>query len=141
MPNTFSYQKCHQFGKSIPNGRGVKSWGELEKDPEWIKFKKSHDITDNQLYYIHLGFVGRPMESTEERDKPKSSNYDDDLFPFGSHKGKKFKELPDRYIKWLSEQSWLDKWPTVGPYVKEKMIELDNNKLSKDDISNLLKLD
>jgi hypothetical protein len=138
--NTFSYEKCHNFGKSLPK-EWTKGWGELEKDPTWIEFKKRRGLTDNQLYYIHLGFVGKPFQSTEKRDEKESDVLDDELFPFGIHKGKRFAEIHPNYLRWFLNQTWYEKWPTVAVYAKRKIEDLDNNKLSADEVKNLLKLD
>lgn len=136
--NTFSYGKCWNFGKLIPTEfKGT--WKELISSHEWIEFKTRRGLTDNQIYYIKRGFNGKPFEDDTERSKENSDILDDELFPFGAHKGKKFAEIPDRYYSWLLEQSWLDKWPTVAVYAKRRQEKINDNKASAEEIEEFMK--
>ena len=47
--------------------------------------------------------------------KPKRLN-DDDLMPFGVHKGKRLAIVPDDYWRWFLSQSWCDQWPALVAY-------------------------
>lgn len=49
--------------------------------------------------------------------------WDHDLFPFGSHEGETYSQIPDNYFRWLSQQPWIEKWPDVLAYIQEH--ELD----------------
>ena len=43
---------------------------------------------------------------------------DNDLMPFGKHKGKKMKDVPARYLLWIYDQPWsLQKYPQVDAYI------------------------
>lgn len=44
---------------------------------------------------------------------------DDSRFPFGTHKGKRMKEVPAAYLDWLEGQDWSKKWPDILAYIEE----------------------
>lgn len=134
ISNTWSYGKCWNFGILIKKNI-CSSWSELMKHPPWIEFKKLHKISDNQMFYIKKGFHGKPFEN-DEKD-PASA----EIMPFGNFKGKPMGDLSPKYIKWLVEQEWLDKWPTVALYARQRHKELESQKLSKEEIANALKLE
>ena len=46
--------------------------------------------------------------------------------PFGTHKGKFLDDVPATYLKWLSEQKWIRKWPTVRAYILRNMQTIDS---------------
>lgn len=52
---------------------------------------------------------------------------DEDLFPFGAHKGKKMKDVSASYLDWLRGQKWLSDWPQVADYIErnKKAIDLE----------------
>lgn len=41
---------------------------------------------------------------------------DDDLMPFGKHKGEKLRDVPDHYFRWFLNQDWCDEWPDLVEY-------------------------
>ena len=135
MSNSFSYGKCYNFGKSIPSEFPGK-WGDLMKNEEWKAFKEKYKLTDNQMFYIKRGFMGMPFSDEKEK-----TTLDDEIFPFGKFKGKRFSELPDKYIVWVSQQDWLEKWPTVALYVSRRMEEIKENTPTKEEVKELLRLD
>jgi uncharacterized protein (DUF3820 family) len=139
MSNTFSYGKCWNFGKMLKSHVGDKTFAEVVKTQDWINLKKNRQLTDNQIYYIRRGFLGKPFEDTTERDKPNSDTLDDELFPFGVHKGKKYSEVPDRYIEWLADQPWLDKWGNLVIYTKRRLEKMNEGKATKEEIEEFMK--
>ena len=42
---------------------------------------------------------------------------DEDLFPFGMHKGARMVDVPASYLDWLRDQDWLMEWPAVEDYI------------------------
>ena len=55
--------------------------------------------------------------------QPPNSLGDDDPMPFGKYgpKGadpRRMKEVPARYLDWLSGQDWIVKWPKVMAYIQ-----------------------
>ena len=48
---------------------------------------------------------------------------DDDLFPFGEHKGESYGDVPDNYYGWLAKQDWIDRWPPVVAYIQAKGLD------------------
>ena len=137
--NTFSYGKCWNFGKMLKAHVGDKTFTEVCKTEDWILLKKNRQLSDNQIYYIRRGFLGKPFEDTSKKDEGNTDTLADELFPFGTHKGKKFADLPDRYITWLSEQDWLHKWGNVELYVKRRLEKLNEGKASKEEIAEFMK--
>jgi len=41
---------------------------------------------------------------------------DSDIMPFGAHKGKELRDVPDSYWKWFLKQSWCDVFPDLVEY-------------------------
>lgn len=141
--NAFSYGKCWNFGKMV-RSEVTGTWKEMWANPHWIEFRGKHMLTDAQIYYIKRGFMGKPMEDTSVADQPNNPNkdpLDDEIFPFGTHKGKKFAELPNRYITWLIEQEWIEKWPMVHLYAKRRSDLIKENTPTKEEIKQLLSLE
>lgn len=56
---------------------------------------------------------------------------DDDLMPFGKHKGEPIGEVSAEYLDWLHGQEWISKWPRILAYIEanRKLIdkELEEN--------------
>lgn len=50
---------------------------------------------------------------------------DDDLMPFGTHKGKKLGDLRAQYLLWLGDQEWIDEWPMLAGYIEWCRKELE----------------
>ena len=43
---------------------------------------------------------------------------DDDLMPFGKHKGEKLVDIPDSYFRWLSTQEFVEEqYPELFEYI------------------------
>lgn len=42
--------------------------------------------------------------------------HDDDLMPFGKHKGQKLGSVPDSYWRWFLDQDWCDQYPDLVQY-------------------------
>ena len=134
--NAFSYGKCWNFGKMLREKVGVNAtWDETVSTKEWSEFVAHHSITEHQLFYIKRGFDGLAFEESQ------STTLDDEIFPFGAFKGKRFRELSPKYLLWLSLQDWLEKWPTVALYVKQWKQEQEKNTMSKEEIREALKLE
>jgi len=133
--NAFSYGKCWNFGK-LAKAEYKMPWKNLIQLDTWKSFVKEYALSDNQLFYIKRGYLGRPFTD----DEPKAHPLENEIFPFGVHKGKQFKQLSIKYLRWLSDQDWLEKWPTVALYVKQRIEIEENKKLPADEIRNILKL-
>lgn len=61
---------------------------------------------------------------------------DTDKFPFGAHKGKRYADVPARYLDWAVGQSWINKWPEVVAYVAKhrRVIDMELDEVGdKDD--------
>jgi len=41
--------------------------------------------------------------------------------PFGKHRGLDMEDIPANYLKFISEQDWITKWPAVEAYVQANM--------------------
>ena len=41
---------------------------------------------------------------------------DEDLMPFGKHKGTPIGEVPASYLIWVLEQDWAEEWKAVYDY-------------------------
>jgi len=134
MSNVFSYGKCWNFGRMVRVEFEGK-WSDLIKRDDWKEFKEKYKLTDNQMFYIKRGFMGIPFA-----DEKQETTLDDEIFPFGKFKGKKFRDLPDKYIRWANEQDWLEKWPTVALYIHRRMEEIRENTPTKEEIKELLKM-
>jgi len=39
--------------------------------------------------------------------------------PFGKHKGELMSDVPNGYLRWLSEQSWITDWPDLHAYLED----------------------
>lgn len=132
--NAFGYGKCWSFGKMVKEK--FPEYTELLHIPHFMEWKKLHAITDNQLFYIRRGFMGRPFEDDTESADP----LDNQLFPFGTYKGQPFKSLAPKYLLWLAKQEWLNQWPDVALYVKRWKSEQEATQLSKEEIADALRL-
>ena len=138
--NSFSYGKCWNFGIMAKAEYNL-PWLDFVKTKAWIDFKQRREITDNQIFYIKKGYLGKPFAAEPEfADKEHPNAMDEEIFPFGAYKGSKFGTLSNKYVLWLSEQSWLDKWPQVAVYVKRRIQTIHDSTLSKDEVKRLLAL-
>lgn len=137
MSNTFSYGKCWNFGKMVKKEYGG-TWAELNERQDWKEFKGQYRLSDNQIFYVKRGFMGRPFQ---DEDPIEHNSGDNEIVPFGKFKGRKFKELSVNYLRWLHEQEWLEKWPTLAVYVHLRIAEEDEKKLSPEEIKATLRLD
>ncbi len=133
--NSFSYGKCWNFGKMMKEKYGWK-WKELLERDDWKEFMAHFQFTDNQIFYIKRGYLGKPFEDEEPKEHP----LENEIFPFGNFKGKQFKELSIKYLRWLNERDWLDKWPTVALYVRQRIEIEESKKLSPEEVKNILSL-
>ena len=63
----------------------------------------------------------------ENDPKPKKAQApsDDDIFPFGTNKGKKYGDIRASYFTWLADQDWLSQWPQVKAYIDENWDALE----------------
>lgn len=121
--------KAFGFGRMIPEHfKG--SWEELIRTPDWKKLVESRKFTQETVWYIQQGF--------EQANKPQGDPLDDQIFPFGDFKGKKFSQLPEKYLIWLSRKDWLEKWPTVATYVNRYMDKLKEGQASPEEIKSIL---
>jgi len=134
-----NYKQCWEIGKKSKEQFG-ESWESWTKDPGWEDYVKKKGFTDNQLFYFKLGVDGKPFQDTSMSDVS-GDVMDDEIMPFGKHKGAKFGSLTPNYLRWINEQPWLEKWPTVAVYVKRKLDELKETKLDKDTVRQMLSLD
>lgn len=137
MDNAFTYSKCYEFGKML-KAEFKSSWEVFTKEDEWRRWTKSREISETQIKMIKRGFMGL-LYSGEEVIL--GSPLDMEIFPFGAqYKGRRFKELPDRYINWLAEQDWLDKWPVVKQYVQLRTASRSSEAATKEDIRTILNI-
>lgn len=59
---------------------------------------------------------------------------DDSLMPFGNHKDTPMRDVPARYLDWLSGQPWIGQWPLVLEYINENRDVIDSElELDEDD--------
>jgi hypothetical protein len=135
--NHYTNHKVYVFGGWIRTGHDDippfnGTWIELLKFPDFIEFKKKHEITDKQMSLIKKGFHGWPLEDEKPHQEAEP------LFPFGTHKGKPMSEVPDSYYNFLLGQPWVSKWPTVQLYAQQVRDRLQENGASKEEIYNLL---
>ncbi len=42
---------------------------------------------------------------------------DNDLMPFGKHKGVMMVEVPSNYLLYILDQDWISDWPSVNAYI------------------------
>lgn len=126
--------KLWYFGRSIrhKNTKYAKfSWDDLLKEEELILLIGKHSLNAHQVNCIKTGFNGGShLDINECAGK----------FPFGVHKGKRFEDVPERYIVWCSKQTWLDKWPTVKNYIAKFFNERDGG-MSKEEMIQFLNED
>ena len=45
---------------------------------------------------------------------------DEDLMPFGKHKGTPLGEMDDSYFDWFLKQAWSEKFPDLVEYAKKE---------------------
>lgn len=112
--NNYGVHKLWNFGKRLKER--FKTWHDVVFDDEWDSFLDKHEITDDQIHIIKQGFNGLPAEAS------------DGIFPFGIHKGKPMNKIPIEYLVWCSEQSWLDRWPSVWDYCNKRKKDIENHK-------------
>lgn len=41
--------------------------------------------------------------------------------PFGKYKGTALIDVPANYLKWLSEQDWIEDYPIIKNYIEKNM--------------------
>jgi hypothetical protein len=119
--------KLWYFGRSIKRKRpDLKNhnWEDLLQEKELILFIHTRSLTGHQINCIKTGFNEEPFENINEYPGK---------FPFGVHKGKRFEDVPERYIVWCSEQDWIEKWPTVKNYISKFLQERDGG-MTKEEI-------
>ena len=63
---------------------------------------------------------GNSLISPERAGKRRMAGklHDDDLMPWGKHKGVRLGDIPDSYWRWFLEQDWRDTWPDLLEYAK-----------------------
>ena len=44
--------------------------------------------------------------------------HDDNLMPFGKHKGQRLGDVPDDYLIWFLRQDWCEKYPRLVDYAQ-----------------------
>ncbi len=135
--NQYSNWKCYIFGGWIRAGHEDHppfngTWIDLLKFPDFIEFKKKHEITDKQMSLIKKGFHGWPLEDEKPHQEAEP------LFPFGTHKDKPMSEVPDSYYMFLLRQPWIDKWIQVKIYANQVRDRLQENGATRDEIKNIL---
>jgi hypothetical protein len=136
---TLTNKRCWEIGKQAKEQFG-ESWESWTSDPKWDSVVKERGLTETQLFYCKLGVDGNPFQDTSLSDES-GDILDDELMPFGKHKGSKFGSLTPNYLRWVNEQPWLEKWPTVALYVKRKLDTLNEQKIDKETVRQMLSLD
>lgn len=59
---------------------------------------------------------------------------DDTVMPWGAHKGTKLADVPEGYLLWLLEQSWLkEAWPGLYTYVHSREDDLRSDVQQRDE--------
>ena len=138
--NTLTYRRCWELGK-LAKEKFNESWESWTKDSKsWDGFVNRRKLTKQQLFYCKLGVEGRPFQDTSLSDET-GDILDDEIMQFGKHKGSKFGSLSPNYLRWFLEQTWAEKWPTVVVYAKRKTKNLDEAKLDKETVRQMLSLD
>lgn len=138
--NALTHRRCWELGNRARE-EFKETWESWTSNTEvWESFVKEKGLTDTQIFYAKLGVEGKPFQDTSISDQT-GDILDNELMPFGKHKGQKFGSLTPNYLRWVNEQSWLDKWPTVAVYVKRKLDALNEQKLDKETVKQMLSLD
>lgn len=135
--NHYTDYKVWIFGAWIRAGHEEHSpfngtWIDLLKFPEFIEFRKKHEITDRQIQIIKKGFHGWPIEEEKPHQEAEP------LMPFGKHKDKPLSEIEDSYYLFLLKQDWISKWVQVKLYAEQVRDRLQENGASKEEIYNYL---
>lgn len=59
--------------------------------------------------------------------QPNAVPSDDDLFPFGVHKAKRYGDVPAKYLDFIDGQPWIDQWPAVKAYIAKNRKAIDRD--------------
>jgi len=137
--NDWSDEKCYDFGQRIKSEFKGK-WSDFLKYHRWIEFKGKNYLTDRQVHYVRRGFSNQPFVD-HTHDWKRGHEYDDEIMPFGKFKGQTFVSLPYWYIEFLHTWKPVYKWPLIAEYVQAVIKNRDEQKLSKEEIKQLLKLE
>lgn len=49
---------------------------------------------------------------------------DQSKMPFGKHKGALMVSVPMKYLRWLLEQPWIEQWPAIAAYARQRVGEV-----------------
>lgn len=98
-----------------------------------ITLGKEHGLPPEYLrvYWRHVARMANQLIGEGSEQPPKDSNggksknavrgtirlTDDDLMPFGKHKGERLGDVPDDYLRWLGKQNWIDNFPDLSDYI------------------------
>ena len=52
---------------------------------------------------------------------------DEDLMPFGRHKGTRMKDVPADYLDHISGEGWIDEWGAVKDYIERCREAIDED--------------
>lgn len=124
--NNYGIHKLWNFGRDLK--KRFSSWPEVVFNDDWDDFLDRHEITDDQLHLIKQGFEGKKIEART-----------DGIFPFGIHKGKPMNKIPIEYLVWCSEQSWLDRWPSVWDYCNKRKQDIQKHQSEFEEGLDILK--
>src|SRR6187431_1399123 len=108
MIKRYPLRSWHWFGLQLAS-KGFKTWDSLINNEEFQDFIKRREITDYEIEFIKQGYHGENFQALQTGV----------IFPFGAHKGKLFKDVPDKYLEWTLKQSWLEKWAGLELQIKE----------------------
>lgn len=102
----------YAFGMAAKESGDYKSysWDELSSCEEFVLLKHKYSFNSFILECIRCGFIGMPLPSI-----------DDQVITFGKYTDKKFSEIPEHYIEWLSRQEWLDQHPMLCMFVRQSL--------------------
>lgn len=129
---TLSNGRCYGLGQLIP-AEWPGTWEELLETQDWEDLIKDRNLGPEQIWYIQKGF-----ENVRNPPEPEAVTDDNQIVPFGKFKGKRFSELPDRYILWLVNEDWLDKWPTLSVYAKKRKEKLSEGQATLQEVKSIL---
>ena len=52
---------------------------------------------------------------------------DETVLDFGCHKGKKLRDIPDKYLDWLFGEKWFsEKYPKIHEYLEDRLENYDS---------------
>ncbi len=80
-------------------------------------FVDNRKISATQLSHFRDGMTGKPYVPD-----------DDVLMPFGKYLGQSIGSLEMKYIVYLTEQVWINKYPTVASWLKRKEKDIETYK-------------